>query len=211
MRELLKSKKGLKILLLLFSVLIGFVLYLTIFMNILPMFFSNMENIEKNILAILIIIFTIYILIAIAFNLDTKIERYVILFLYLIVLLLGLLRPDQSNFGETGIYSWNPFGFIFDVQNDDLSLIIMFINILIFVPMYFLLAYANIFKNFLTRLIIFEIFIFLIEYLQALLKIGIFDLSDVFLYNIGFFIGYIISLPFLKVLKNRLNKNRGDV
>lgn len=203
MKELLKSKKALKILLLLFSVLIGFVLYLTIFINILPMFFSNMENIEKNILAILIIIFTVYILIAIVFNLDTKVERYVILILYLIVLLLGLLRPDQSNFGETGIYSWNPIGFIFDVQNDDLSLIIMFINILIFVPMYFLLAYANVFKNFLSRLIIFEIFIFLIEYLQVLLKIGIFDLSDIFLYNIGFCIGYIISLPFLKILKNR--------
>lgn len=64
--------------------------------------------------------------------------------------------------------------------------------------MYFLLAYAN-------------LFIFIIEYLQALLKTGIFDLSDIFLHNIGFFVGYIISLLFLKLLKGRLNENRGDV
>ena len=52
----------------------------------------NMENIEKIILAMLIVIFTIYILLKIVFKLDNKIDSYTILGLYLLVLILGLLR-----------------------------------------------------------------------------------------------------------------------
>lgn len=202
-----------KVLLFLFSVLVGVLLYVGFFMDILPMFFANMENIEKNILAIIIITLTVYVLLSIIFKLDTKIDRYLILVLYLLVLVLGLLRPDQQYFGEIGLYAWNPFGFISDIKGDTLSLIVMFINLLIFLPMYFLLAYTNILKTFMTRLIAFEVFAFLIEYLQAQLKVGIFDLSDIFLYNIGFFIGYVISLPVLKILGKRFKnqKLKGDM
>lgn len=202
-----------KVLLFLFSVLTGVLLYVGFFMDILPMFFANMENIEKNILAILIITLTVYVLLSIIFKLDTKIDRYLILVLYLLVLVLGLLRPDQQYFGAVGLYAWNPFGFISDIKGDTLSLIVMIINLLIFLPMYFLLAYTNILKTFMTRLIAFEVFAFLIEYLQAQLKVGIFDLSDIFLYNVGFFIGYVISLPVLKVLGKRFEnqKMKGDM
>lgn len=197
-----------KVLLFLFSVLAGIFLYIGFFMDILPMFFANMENIEKNILAIIIITLTVYVLLNIIFNLDTKIDRYLILVLYLLVLVLGLLRPDQQYFGKIGLYAWNPFGFISDIKGDTLSLIVMFINLLIFLPMYFFLAYTNILKTFMTRLIAFEVFAFLIEYLQAQLKVGIFDLSDIFLYNVGFFVGYVISLPVLKILGKRFKDQK---
>ncbi|WP_246234773.1 VanZ family protein [Bacillus aquiflavi] len=172
-------------------------------MDILPRFFANMENIEKNILALTIVILTVYTLLKIVLNRDTGIDRYLLLSLYIIVLSLGLLRPDQQHFGETGLYNWNPIGFLSDIKGDTGSLIVMVINLIILMPMYFLLTYTNVFKTFITRLIAFEVFAFLIEFLQAQLNVGVFDLADIFLYNIGFFVGYFISLPFLKLLNRR--------
>lgn len=203
MIESVTSKKMMKILLFLISVIAGVLLYVGFFMNILPMFFANMENIEKNILAIFIITFTVYVLLSIIFNLDTKTDRYILLALYLLVLVLGLLRPDQQYSAEIGLYAWNPFGFISDIKSDNFSLIVMVINLLIFLPVYFLLAYTNILKTFMKRLIAFEVFAILIEYLQAQLKVGIFDLADIFLYNVSFLIGYILCLPVFKILRKR--------
>jgi len=202
----MKSPKKLKIILLSTSIILGVLSYLLFFVNILPMFFANMENIEKNILAILIIIFAYYSLFTIIFNVDQKFEQILLLVLYIVVLIFGLLRPDQQNFGETGSFAWNPLGFVADIQNDNLSLLIMFINIAILIPMYFLLSYATKLKSILSKLIVFEIFIVAIELLQAKLHLGIFDLSDLLLYNIGFFIGAIIAAPFLIVLRKRKNK-----
>jgi len=202
-KRLMKSKWTINILLFVFSIIIGTLLYVGFFMDMLPMFFANMESIDKNILAIIIVIFSIYLLLKIVFSLDTKVDRYLLFLLYVIVLVLGLLRPDQQNFGETGLYAWNPFGFISDIKGDFASMIVMVINLIIFLPMYFLLAYTKIFNTFTMRLIIFEIFAFLIEFLQAQFKVGVFDLSDIFLYNVGFFVGCVVFYPILKVLKKR--------
>ncbi|MGG3963979.1 VanZ family protein [Heyndrickxia faecalis] len=202
-KRLLKSKWTINILLFVFSIIIGTLLYVGFFMDMLPRFFANMENIDKNILAIFIVIFSIYLLLKIVFSLDTKVDRYLLFLLYVIVLVLGLLRPDQQNFGETRLYAWNPFGFISDIKGDFASMIVMVINLIIFLPMYFLLAYTKIFNTFTMRLIIFEIFAFLIEFLQAQFKVGVFDLSDIFLYNVGFFVGCVVFYPILKALKKR--------
>lgn len=201
MFELLKSKPLVKTVLFLLSSLVGIWLYLTFFMNLLPRFFANMENIEKNILAVLIIIATTYILLLILFRIDNKKERYILLSLYLLVLILGLLRPDQQHYYATGSIGLNPFGFISDISGDEASFYVMVINVLIFVPLYFLLAYTDILKSFWSRLLIFQLFVFLIEYLQFQFEVGLFDISDIFLYNVGFFLGFVISWPILKFLK----------
>lgn len=206
-RGYLKSKWTVNIILFIFSAVAGTFLYVKFFMDILPRFFANMENIEKNILALTIVILTVYTLLKIVLNQDTGIDQYLLLSLYVIVLLLGLLRPDQQNFGKTGLYDWNPFGFLSDIKGDTGSLIVMVINLIIFMPMYFLLTYTNVFKTFITRLIAFEVFAFLIEFLQAQFNVGVFDLADILLYNIGFFVGYFLSLPFLKLLKRRSLKH----
>ncbi|WOV85750.1 hypothetical protein PGH26_07390 [Sporosarcina jeotgali] len=204
----LKSKWTFNILLFVISTGIGIWLYLGFFMDILPRFFANMENIEKNILAVLIIFLSIYTLLKILFNRDTSLDRYLLLGMYIIVLVLGLLRPDQKKFGDTGVYSWNPVGFLSDIKGDTGSLIVMLINIIIFMPMYFLLAQTNVLKTFATRLIVFEIVAFLFELSQAQFKVGAFDLSDVVLYNIGFFVGYFFALPILSFIKKRSSKCR---
>ncbi len=84
----------------------------------------------------------------------------------------------------------------------------MVINLIIFMPMYFLLAHTNLLKTFATRLIAFEVVAFLFEYLQAQFKVGAFDLSDIFLYNVGFFLGYFIALLILNLIKKRALKRQ---
>jgi len=160
-----------------------------------------MESVDKNILALVIFIFSIYILLRIIFNLDTKIDRYSLIFIYLLVLILGLLRPDEEYGHTNSNIAFNPFGFISDIINNESSILILFINLIIFIPMYILLNYANIFKGFLLKVVFFELFAVIIEVFQLYLNVGVCDLSDIFLYNIGFFIGYILFLLFLKVLK----------
>lgn len=204
LKAFLKSKWTINILLFVISAIVGILLYAGFFINLLPRYFANMESIDKNILAIIIIILSIYTLLKIATNLDTKVDRYLLLLLYFLVLVMGLLRPDQQYFGETGLYAWNPFGFISDINGNSASTAVMVINLIIFLPMYFLLAYTKIFNTFTLRLITFEVFAFLIEFLQAQFKVGAFDLADIFLYNVGFFVGCVIALPILKLLKRHL-------
>ncbi|MDQ0208598.1 glycopeptide antibiotics resistance protein [Alkalicoccobacillus murimartini] len=160
-----------------------------------------MENIEKNILALVIVITTIFIFIRMVLNVEITLERYIIFIFYLVVLVLGLLRPDNIYSGESAI-ALNPFGFLNDIKGDKLSLIIMLINLIIFVPMFFLLAKLNYFRgSFLFIFIFFEVFVFIIEYLQYKMDVGVFDLSDIFLYNVSFFIGYIFWLVYNKIRK----------
>jgi hypothetical protein len=51
----LKSKWTVNIILFVFSAIVGILLYVEIFMDILPRFFANLENIEKSILAMIIV------------------------------------------------------------------------------------------------------------------------------------------------------------
>jgi VanZ like family len=197
---LFQSKNLVKGIVFLISCLIGLALYFKFFIDILPRFFGNMENIEKNILAALIIVVTTYILLLIVCGLDNAIERYVLVGCYVLVLILGLLRPDQQNAFAHGDFSLNPFGFISDIANDEASLYVMIINVLIFVPAYFLLSQKGMMKRFWSKLAVFAGFAILMEVLQHLLDKGLFDLSDIFLYTVGFFAGYVISLPVLKIV-----------
>ena len=130
LKMFLKSKWTINILLLVISLIGGILLYVGFFMDLLPRFLANMENVEKNILAIIIIILSIYTLLKIVLKLDTRVDRYLLFSLYILVLLLGLLRPDQQHFGETGLYSWNPVGFLSDIEGDTASLIVMIINLI---------------------------------------------------------------------------------
>ena len=206
---LLKSIEIKNVIIALCSILMGVGLYLGFFMNKLPLFFPNMENIEKNILALLILIVAIYILLKIVFLIDTKKDKYILLLLYLFILVIGLLRPDQK-YGEMGSFSLNPFGFISDIVANQNSILTLSINLIIFAPMYFLLTHTSIFNNNFSKIIFFESFSILLEVLQFKLNVGTFDLSDILVYNISFFAGYFISLPVLNLLRKLHNKTKEE-
>ena len=206
---MLKSKKIKNIIIALFSILMSVGLYFGFFMDKLPLFFPNMENIEKNILALLILIVTIYILLKIVFLIDTKKDRYILLLLYLFILVLGLLRPDKK-YGEMGSLALNPFGFISDIEANQTSILTLAINLVIFAPMYFLLTYTSILNKSFFKILFFESFSILLEVLQFKLNVGTFDLSDILVYNISFFTGYFISLPVLNLLRKLHNKTKEE-
>lgn len=200
-------KRFLGIVLFLVSALIGSLLYLGYFINMLPRFFNNMENIEKNILAYIIIIWSVYTFMKILFRIDKQMDGYILLCLYFVVLLFGLLRQG-INYSIDSSVSWNPFGFMLDIHTNEASFYVMLINLIIFMPMYFLLAYTNVFNSFYKRLIFFEIFIVLIEFTQYEFNIGVLDLSDILLYNIGFFVGFVFALILLKILKSKKKRTQ---
>lgn len=147
-----------------------------------------MESLNKNILAFFIMLLAIYILLKTVFNFQSKWDGYLLLFLYFFVLVLGLLRPDGAIYVETMI-NFNLMSFINDLQMNQISWLIFFINMIIFIPLYFLLTFIPIWNNFIKRWIVFEIIIIIFEALQVFLHVGVFDLADLILYNIGFFIG----------------------
>ncbi|MBC6141346.1 hypothetical protein HB796_12290 [Listeria welshimeri] len=158
-----------------------------------------MESLNKNILVFFIMLLAIYILLKTVFNFQSKWDGYLLLFLYFFVLVLGLLRPDGAIYVETMI-NFNLMSFINDLQMNQISWLIFFINMIIFMPLYFLLTFIPIWNNFIKRWIVFEIIIIIFEALQVFIHVGVFDLVDLILYNIGFFIGAGIVVFFQKML-----------
>lgn len=184
---------------LVFSLIAGIWVYMEYFLNMLPRFFPNMENIEKTILSMAIVVLTIYVLLKLVLGMATKWDRYALLLAYFTVLIFGLLRPDGQYSIGTGDVSWNPIAFLSDIQGDRASQWVMVINLIIFVPMYFLLAVSNVLKGFKGRFFLFQGVAWTLEWMQHILNVGQFDLSDLLLYTVGFLIGYGIALPILKV------------
>ncbi|HCK0307847.1 TPA: VanZ family protein, partial [Listeria innocua] len=66
----------------------------------------------------------------------------------------------------------------------------LLINLVLFTPMYFLLSFVPFLDDFLKRFIAFFTLILVIESLQSVLKVGMFDVTDLLLYIIGFFAGF---------------------
>ncbi|WP_228474558.1 hypothetical protein [Listeria welshimeri] len=125
-----------KAILFLLSIGISYLLFFKVFFNILPVYFGNMESLNKNILAFFIMLLAIYILLKMVFNFQSKRDEYLLLFLYFFVLVLGLLRPDGAIYVETMI-NFNLMSFINDLQMNQISWLIFFINMIIFMPLYF--------------------------------------------------------------------------
>ena len=93
----------------LFSIVFGIFLYVSFFYDTLPMFFSNMENIEKNILALVIVITTIFIFIRMVLNVEITLERYIIFIFYVSFLPLCLVFHVGKRLGAIAFKfpSWN--------------------------------------------------------------------------------------------------------
>ncbi|ELY0461959.1 TPA: VanZ family protein [Listeria innocua] len=178
-----------KLLLFLLSLLVAFIVYFRIFYNILPMYFGNMESLNKNVLAFGIVVLTLYILLKMVFKLQNKWDGYLLLLLYLFVLTIGLLRPDDSVSLES-YFNVNVMLILEDLRVNEASWSVLLINLVLFTPMYFLLSFVPFLDDFLKRFIAFFTLILVIESLQSILKVGMFDVTDLLLYIIGFFAGF---------------------
>ncbi|MGE7772609.1 VanZ family protein [Viridibacillus arvi] len=182
------------------SSIVGTLLYVNYLYYKLPRFFPNLDGLQKNGLALLIVIFTFYVLIKIVFRIDREFDQYLLFGMYLFVLFVGLVRIDRE-FSVDSTIELNPFGFISDITVNPMSIQVLVVNLFIFLPMYFILTHANIFKSFLSKFLFFEAFAIIVEVLQYVLRVGIFDVADILLYNISYFAGCFIYIYFYKIFK----------
>ncbi|EEO3824308.1 hypothetical protein H8965_000443 [Listeria monocytogenes] len=189
-----------RIILFFISLVISTVAFIKFFYNILPVYFGNMESLDKNILAFVIILLTLYILLKMTFRVHNKWDGYILFFLYVFVLVLGLLRPDGAIELESFV-NLNPMQLVYDLQENSVSWLILFINFVMFMPMYFLMMFIPFLNTFFKRLIFFEILILILEGMQAILQVGMFDIADIMLYNAGFFVGVAIVTIIKKFYK----------
>jgi len=132
-------------------------------------------------------------------NLNT-ILWFICLFYLLVVTVSKILyfHLFQTFYNES-IFNFIPFARITLV-----SYKFIILNILIFIPVgifYKLMSTKSIFK-----IIILVLFSFLLEVLQAVLKIGVFDISTIIFNMIGFFIGIYVFVQVKKIKKKQIEK-----
>ncbi len=126
-------------------------------------------------------------------------EYKIVSILYLSSILFLLLGRANINLPYSELYHLNPLEII-NHNTSNINILILLFNIIIFVPASFVLNIN--FKKFL-------IFVFSLEFLQFIFKIGLFNVSDILLYIMGFLIGeYIFKL--LKKRKNKVEENEDE-
>lgn len=82
-------------------------------------------------------------------------------------------------------------------------------NVLAFSPFGFLLAMLNKrYRKFFAITLICILFSFCVEVIQMMLKVGIFDVDDIFLNTVGGIVGYWIYLIFSAFLRGLYSKNK---
>ncbi|HBM3535614.1 TPA: VanZ family protein, partial [Listeria innocua] len=126
--------------------------------------------------------------------------------LYLFVLTIGLLRPDDSVSLES-YFNVNVMLILEDLRINEASWSVLLINLMLFTPMYFLLSFVPFLDDFLKRFIAFFTLILVIESLQSILKVGMFDVTDLLLYIIGFFAGFGVYCCIKKVFRAQKPRN----
>jgi hypothetical protein len=121
-------------------------------------------------------------------------DARILLVLYGLALAAGLLRFNQ---GLSGI-SLHPLGFILNLRDDPSGWPVTVINLLLYVPSFYLLVRSRIARTFCLGSAIVMAFAGCLELLQLILKRGFFDISDLLLYFAGFMAGYWLSQPAVK-------------
>lgn len=109
-------------------------------------------------------------------------KKISIIYILLIVVLTFKRVPFRS-------YNLNVFTITHDLNYNSQQLLLLG-NILIYIPIGYYMIKMK--KSFFKNLFLFIIFIFLVETIQYMLMLGIFDINDIILNSVGFMIGMIL-------------------
>ena len=197
-----------------FKLIISFYI-LSIFSFLFYLRFEYDPSIEVNyfIRLIIIVIASLFVVIGNKVYSDNFIERIedkkkvlrfsnVIVFVYYIVFLFNMVV--FARYGSVDSYNLIPFKSIIDIfrYQSIYSIIINILgNLVIFMPLdYFLIELFGL-KNFLNNFFVSFFIILLIELLQYVFKVGVFDVDDLTLCTFGMMIFYFI---YIRVRKNNL-------
>lgn len=102
-------------------------------------------------------------------------DKIYFLIIYITFLVIGLFARPQLEYDK--LYNFD-IRSLFTLYGTNISPAIWFLNICIFVPLKFFFKNLNV-KKFLALII-------LMEFAQALLNVGIFDINDLILYSVGY-------------------------
>lgn len=122
-----------------------------------------------------------------------KVKKYsqIIVFIYYIILMFNMVI--FARFSNVNSYNLIPFHTIIEIVNCSSMysiLINIFGNLLIFIPLeYFIIELFNV-RKFLPNFLISTGTILLIEILQFILKVGVFDIDDIILCVLGMMLYY---------------------
>ena len=166
------------------SVIIGYVCYWFITMDLI----DTLYNLNSTIKAIFLIIChaeAFYLLFKFMFKLEIyKFEKIILIISYLVLMLLMFF--DRVHIGIR-VYNLNVLDILDTIRYSGVSSTLL--NILIFCPFYTVIKWIN--KDFTYKdiVIIFLIFSIGVEVIQFITMSGIFDIVDIILYMVGFLIG----------------------
>lgn len=141
-------------------------------------------------------IVTTFSLVKIFFTRFNKLYKYLFFigycgFIYVFLFCRGGDLASDSNF-NFNLFAYNELN-----PHDHLAFKLSIFNILLFLP-FGCVYYKTKALNFLS-IIIFIILCVMIEYLQVVEHVGVFDVTDILLYIIGFFLGRVIRNIFLRL------------
>jgi len=139
---------------------------------------------------------TIYIILKLLFKLNSKHDKWFMVFVYIAVLYSLFFKRNIYRY-ESVVIGLNPLSFIADMMKDSRNILFTMANAMMFIPLPFLLHLFNVHK-FKNMLIINLIFSILLELSQIITRTGIFDIGDIVVYTFGFIMGYVILRTILK-------------
>lgn len=141
-------------------------------------FSNNGVDFWRPLIAILILTVILFTLFRTIYTKRLSLKIVILLYiLYFSVLFFMLFLKSPGIRG----YNINIISYLHDIFTVD-SLVPLF-NILMFIPL------GTLFKFDYKNIAVFILFIFLCEIIQYVLKVGIFDIGDIFLNTIGFLVG----------------------
>lgn len=120
----------------------------------------------------------------------SKFEFKTIFIIYILSIVFLLLARDRLDLAYSEIYNINPLD-IFTHKINKYYILVFIFNVIVFAPAS--LIFNIDFNKFL-------IFIFSLELLQFIFKVGFFDIDDILLYIVGFAVG--------KVVKKLIEQNK---
>ncbi len=176
------------------SLLLSFLLYIILLNRLLWYIGISVESALIPIGVILYLSAALYFAGKIILGKGSCRDARILLVLYGLALTAGLLRFNQ---GLSGI-SLHPFGFILNLRDNPSGWPVTAINLLLFVPSFYLLVRSGIVRTFCLGSAIVMAFAGCLELLQLLLKRGFLDVSDLLLYFAGFTVGYWLSRSAVK-------------
>ena len=170
------------------SVIIGYLIYYFIFMDIIPLFISTSGIIYIPISIACLIVCIVGVMVIINLIINKTINKYLFIIIsvaYFCVLLLALFL--RSSVLER-IFILNPLTGLIDTFSDSQMTLQSLMNVIIFIPIGYFVRKLKYYQTLIFSLILSVA----IELIQVLLIRGFFDTFDIILYCIGISLGYLI-------------------